>query len=99
MITSRVKGETPKMSSLLWRGGNALNFVNKSNSQQANEKLNQEFYEEENTKGEETATEKANRKIKDRLESGEPSKGVDPDHYLANNENSLVTRGMEKKRK
>jgi hypothetical protein len=76
-----------------------LNFVNKSKSQQANEKLDQEFYDEENSKVEESATEKANRKIKDRLESGEPSKGVDPDHYLANNGNSLVTKGRDKKRK
>jgi hypothetical protein len=69
----------------------------KSESQKANEKLNREFYREENPTIEETKTEEANKKIKDRLESGEPSKGINPDHYLANNENSLVTKGNNKK--
>ena len=70
----------------------------KSESQKANEKLNQEFYSEENSRIEETPTEKANKKIKDRLENGEPSKGVNSDHYLANNENSLVLKGKDKKK-
>lgn len=70
----------------------------KSESQKANEKLNQEFYSEENSRIEETSTEKANQKIKDRLENGEPSKGVNPDHYLANNGNSLVLKGKDKKK-
>ncbi|WP_421384831.1 hypothetical protein ACOJQI_08685 [Bacillus salacetis] len=74
-----------------------MNPHEKSDSQRANEKINQELYEEENTRTEESGTESANKKIRERLESGEPSKGVNPDHYLANNENSLVTRGEKKK--
>ncbi|WP_409253878.1 hypothetical protein V1502_08265 [Bacillus sp. SCS-153A] len=70
----------------------------KSESQKANEKLNEEFYSDENSEIEETSTEKANKKIMERLESGEPSKGVDPDHYLANNENSLVLKGKDRKK-
>ncbi|WP_426895909.1 hypothetical protein [Rossellomorea vietnamensis] len=45
-----------------------------------------------------TKTEDANKKINEELESGKPSKGVDPDNYLANSENSLVTKGIQKKK-
>jgi hypothetical protein len=62
----------------------------------ANQKLNQEFYGG-NSKTSNSKAQIANEKLQKRLESGEPSKGVNPDHYLTNNENSLVTKGHEKK--
>ncbi|MGM0844676.1 MAG: hypothetical protein ACQEUT_06835 [Bacillota bacterium] len=70
----------------------------KSNAQKANQQLNDEFYKKESVDMEGSKTEKANKKIKDRLENGEHSKGVDPEHYLANNGNSLVTKGIQKKK-
>ncbi|WP_456271406.1 hypothetical protein [Bacillus sp. AK031] len=66
-------------------------------AENANQKLNQEFYSDENHHASNSKTEKANKKLQERLESGEPSKGVNPDQYLNNNENSLVTKGQEKK--
>ncbi|MGF2615821.1 hypothetical protein FZC84_07035 [Rossellomorea vietnamensis] len=70
----------------------------RTNVQKANQQLNDRFYQEENSNTAESKTEKANKEIHERLESGESSKGVDPDRYLANNENSLVTEGVKKKK-
>jgi hypothetical protein len=63
----------------------------------ANHKLNEKFYSDENSQASNSKAENANDKLQERLESGEPSKGVNPDHYLNNNDNSLVTKGQEKK--
>ncbi|RIW28781.1 hypothetical protein D3H55_21015 [Bacillus salacetis] len=68
----------------------------RSESVNANEKLNRELDGKNSQSAEGTSTEKANKRIMERLESGETSKGVDPDHYLANSQNSLVTRGKDR---
>jgi hypothetical protein len=70
----------------------------KNNAQKANQQLNGEFYKEENSSIADTKTENANKKINEELENGKPSKGVDPDNYLANSESSLVTKGIQKKK-
>ncbi|MGD6965224.1 hypothetical protein ACQCVP_02195 [Rossellomorea vietnamensis] len=98
MITSCQNGnrnnETPD-----FEGGIVISrSSDKNNAQKANQQLNGEFYKEENSSMADTKTEDANKKINEELESGKPSKGVDPDNYLANSENSLVTKGIQKKK-
>jgi hypothetical protein len=73
-------------------------YYKNSESKNANEKLNEELEIQDDSNPNDSQTEKANKEIMDRLESGEPSKGVDPDHYFANIENSHVTKGKNKKR-